>query len=185
LLAHFLGVAAPPEFVNRLSADQLKERTLNLVREVFLHASESASVVLIVENAHWIDPGSAAFLGHLAAGLRNHRLLLLLSTRPGFTAPWLAAPLVEAIRLESLDAGDVQGMVRSLRNPLYVKEILRQLQETGGVVVEDGPWPPSNRLRRIDAVLKQAEIIGLSRPAAAAGYSGVTNRWTTRTVGVT
>ncbi len=28
LLAHFLGVSAPPEFLSRLSGPQLKERTL-------------------------------------------------------------------------------------------------------------------------------------------------------------
>src|SRR6266566_1215154 len=36
LLAHFLGVSAPPEFLNRLSGPQLKERTFGAVRDVFL-----------------------------------------------------------------------------------------------------------------------------------------------------
>src|SRR5262249_58868529 len=55
LLAHFLGVSAPPEFLNRLSAPQLKEWTLNMLRDVFLRASEAGPLILIVENMHWVD----------------------------------------------------------------------------------------------------------------------------------
>ena len=157
LLAHFLGVSAPQEFLNRLSGPQLKERTFGALREVFLRASETAPLVLIVENLHWIDTASEEFLAHLAGGLPGQRVLLVLTTRPGYAAPWLAPPLAETITLEGLGAGDVRGMVRTLLtaedvseqlfkilaersegNPLYVEEILRQLQETSGILVEDG-----------------------------------------------
>src|SRR2546426_2040426 len=157
LLAHFLGVSAPPEFLNRLSGPQLKERTLGALRDVFLRASELAPLILIVENIHWIDTASEEFLAHLAARLPGHRVLLVLTTRPGYAAPWLAPPLAETITVEGLGAGDVRGMVRTLLaaeevsqqlfkilaeksegNPLYVEEILRQLQETGGIVVAGG-----------------------------------------------
>src|SRR5437870_8402029 len=157
LLAHFLGVTAPPEFLNRLSGSQLKERTLGVLRDVFLRASELAPLILIVENIHWIDTASEEFLAHLAARLPGHRVLLVLTTRPGYAAPWLAPPLAETITVEGLGAGDVRGMVRTLLaakeiseqlfkilaeksegNPLYVEEILRQLRETDGILVKDG-----------------------------------------------
>ena len=157
LLAHFLGVSAPPEFLARLSGPQLKERTLNVLRDLLLRASESTPLILIIENMHWVDAASEEFLAHLAAGLPRHHVLLVLTTRPGYAAPWLAPPLAETVTLEGLGEGDVRGMVRTLLaaeeiaerlfkilaeksegNPLYVEEILRQLQETGGVVVEGG-----------------------------------------------
>src|SRR3989441_7854892 len=59
LLAHFLGVSAPQEFLNRLTGPQLKERTLGALRDVVLRASESAPLVVIVENIHCVDPSSA------------------------------------------------------------------------------------------------------------------------------
>ncbi len=157
LLAHFLGVFAPPEFLGRLDPAQLKERTFRVVGAVLLGGSQAAPVVIVVENVHWLDASSEELLEHLARSLPAHRALLLLSTRPGFTAPWLAPPLAETIRLEGLDSGDVWGMIRALLgttglsealvemlfaksegNPLYLEEIVRQLQETGGLVVEDG-----------------------------------------------
>jgi len=156
LLAHFLGVSASQEFLYRQSAAQLKARTLDLLRDLFLRASESGPLALIVENVHWLDPSSEEFLAHLAAGLAHHRVLLVLSTRPGFAAPWLAPPLAETIRIEGLDPGEIEGMARSLLaservseqllgilvarsegNPLYVEEILHQLRETGGLRLED------------------------------------------------
>src|SRR6266700_690391 len=157
LLAHFLGVSAPQEFLNRLTGPQLKERTLGVLRDVFLRTSELAPLILIVENMHWVDSASEEFLAHLAGGLPGHSVLLVLTTRPGYAAPWLVPPLAETITLERLGGGDVRGIVRTLLaaeevseqlfkilaeksegNPLYVEEILRQLQETGGIVVENG-----------------------------------------------
>jgi class 3 adenylate cyclase/tetratricopeptide (TPR) repeat protein len=157
LLAHFLGASAPPEFLNRLSGPQLKERTLGTLRDVFLRMSESGPLILIVENMHWVDTASEEFLAHLAGGLPGHPILLVLTTRPGYAAPWLAPPLAETITVEGLGAGDVRGMVRTLLvaeevseplfkilaeksegNPLYVEEILRQLLETSGIIVEKG-----------------------------------------------
>ncbi|MGH7304275.1 MAG: adenylate/guanylate cyclase domain-containing protein, partial [Candidatus Rokuibacteriota bacterium] len=83
LLAHFLGVSAPPEFLNRLSGAQLKERTFGAVRDVFLRMSKQEPLILIVENMHWIDTASEDFLAHLAANLPGHRVLLVLTARPG------------------------------------------------------------------------------------------------------
>jgi class 3 adenylate cyclase/tetratricopeptide (TPR) repeat protein len=156
LLAHFMGVSAPPEFVSRLSAGELKDRTLAILRDLFLRASRSAPLVLLVENVHWMDASSADFIGSLAAGLAGHRILVLLSTRPGFV-PWANVPAMESISVERLDETHVERMARTLLatdrvspallellaeksegNPLYVEEILHQLQETGGIVVEDG-----------------------------------------------
>ncbi len=155
LLAHFLGVSAPPEYLNRLSSAQLKERTFAAVRDIFVRMSEEEPLILVVENMHWVDTASDEFLAHLALNLPGRRVLLVLTTRQGYSAPWLVPPLVETLTLEGLSAADVRGMVRTLLavdevseqlfkflsersegNPLYVEEILRQLQETGGLAVE-------------------------------------------------
>src|SRR5438309_4248430 len=156
LLAHFAGAFAPPEFVNSLSGAELKERTLAVLRDVFLRASRSAAIVLLIENVHWLDASSAEFLARLSVGLPGHRILLLLSTRPGFV-PLADLRIEETITLEALGTKEVEGMVRTILgietmsahlleilaekgegNPLYVEEILHQLLETAGVVIEGG-----------------------------------------------
>ena len=157
LLAHFLGVPTPDELLTRLGGAQVKERTLAMLRAVLLRASAEKPAVLVVENLHWADASSEEFLQSLAAEVPGHRFFLVLSTRPGLTASYLAPPLAETITLEGLGTDEVQAMIRRFLdtqevsaplvetllergegNPLYVEEMLRQLRETGGVVVEDG-----------------------------------------------
>ena len=156
LLAHFLGASAPAEFLARLSGAQLKGRTVELVGDLFLRASESFPALVIVENVHWADASSGELLAHLARHLAVHRFLLDPERAAGPAA--VAAPeATETISIEGLEGAETERMARSalgvdrvaepLRellvgkgagNPLYVEEILRQLQETGGLLVEDG-----------------------------------------------
>jgi class 3 adenylate cyclase/tetratricopeptide (TPR) repeat protein len=156
LLTHFLGASAPREFLERLSGKELKARTFGVLRDILLGAGRSTPLVLIVENAHWFDPSSEEFLAELMATLADHRVLLIVSARSGFSAPWLAPPRASTIVLERLHSADVQAMVRMLLeampseelcevlidksegNPLYVEEIVRELQESDGIVVGDG-----------------------------------------------
>jgi class 3 adenylate cyclase/tetratricopeptide (TPR) repeat protein len=157
LLAHFLGLSAPPELLARLSGAQLKERTHDLLRGVLFRASEDQPAVVIIENLHWLDPSSEDFLRDLVPKLAGQRILLVLSTRPGWDAPWLQPAVTARIDLPGLDARDVHGMVGTVLraervsdrllellqakgdgNPLYVEEILRALSETGRIVIEDG-----------------------------------------------
>jgi class 3 adenylate cyclase/tetratricopeptide (TPR) repeat protein len=156
LLAHFVGAMAPPEFVNRLSAAELKERTVAALAAVFLEASRKAPLILLIENVHWLDESSADFLSHLGPRLAGHRVLLLLSARPGLPSQ-LALPSSETVTIERLSGSEAAQMARTLLgtstisprlldilaekgegNPLYVEEILLQLRETGELVVEEG-----------------------------------------------
>src|SRR6185295_18710124 len=94
-------------------------------------------------------------------------MMLVLTTRPGGIPDWLP-PTTQVIALEALEAGNLRTMVQTLLgtpsvaeslfellmakgegNPLYVEEIIRQLQETEGVVVEDG----EARLRAADVTV--------------------------------
>ena len=157
LLTHFIGIPTSDELLTRLGGPQIKEQTLALLRAVLLGASAEKPTVLVVENLHWADASSAEFLQLLAAEVPGHRFLLVLSTRPGVIAPYLTAPGTETIALEGLGTVEVHAMIRkSLEarqvsaplvetllercegNPLYVEEMLQQLRETGGILVEDG-----------------------------------------------
>jgi tetratricopeptide (TPR) repeat protein len=168
LLAHFLGVPAPQPILNRLSGAQLKERTFGVLRDLFLRASREAPIVLVVENIHWLDPSSEEFVQYFMRALPGHRVLLVLSGRPGFAPPWLAALGADTITLQGLGDSEIRHMTRSLvhantlaaplvkilddkseGNPLYVEEILRELQETAGIVVEGG----EARLRSADVAV--------------------------------
>ncbi len=168
LLAHFLGVAAPEEFLARLGA-QLKVRTLALLCELLVRASAVEPLVVIVENVHWTDPSTEEFLRKLIPLVSAHPLLLVLTCRPEAVETW-ALPSVDRLHVAGLGTDEAAGMIAGLLgaervspsllevlvaksegNPLYVEEILRQLNETGGVLVEAG----EARLSRPDVAVPE------------------------------
>jgi class 3 adenylate cyclase/tetratricopeptide (TPR) repeat protein len=156
LLAHLVGVSAPAEFLNRLSGGELRERTFAAVRDVLLGASRLVPLVVLVENVHWLDASSADFVAHVARHLAGHRVLLLLSARPG-PLPWSELPGADTVTVSKLGTAEMEAMLRALLgadavspqllqlfsdkaegNPLYVEEIAHQLRETGSLLVEAG-----------------------------------------------
>jgi len=202
LLAHFLGVEAPAELLTRLGV-QLKERTHALLRDLFLRVSQRRPLVLVVENVHWVDPSSEEFFGPFIDAIFGHPVLLLLSSRPDFSLTTWPRSRVEMLQVEGLGREQAAEMAcavlgaervaselldvlvaKSEGNPLYVEEILRQLQETGGAVVTDGEARLGRadvavpetvhdiiaaRVDRVDEALKQtiqgAAVVGRQFPA--------------------
>src|SRR5262249_26196131 len=130
--------------------------TFAVLRQVFLASARHEPVLAIVENLHWIDATSLEFLASLAPQLASSHLLLVVTTRPGTATDWLPAG-TEAITIEGLSPAPVLDMtcallgcaqidetlldllrIKSEGNPLYMEEIVRQLQETGAIAVDDG-----------------------------------------------
>jgi predicted ATPase len=64
-------------------------------RAVFAALSRLASavqrrspVLVVVEDAHWIDPSTTELVGQMFADMASQRLFVLLTARPEFRAPW-------------------------------------------------------------------------------------------------
>jgi class 3 adenylate cyclase/tetratricopeptide (TPR) repeat protein len=170
LLHNFLGLSVPAEFLQRVQGALLRSRTNEVLHQLIFRESERAPVVVVIENVHWIDVSSEEFLKSLAEQVAQHAVLLVLTTRPGSPKEWLASSKAETIELEGLDPADLREMVRGLcggravseplfalllakgeGNPLYIEEIVRQLQETGGILLEDG----EARLRAADVTVPE------------------------------
>jgi predicted ATPase len=49
-------------------------------------------VLLVLEDAHWIDPTTLELMTRLADSISEARLLVLVTARPDFAAPWLTRP---------------------------------------------------------------------------------------------
>jgi class 3 adenylate cyclase/tetratricopeptide (TPR) repeat protein len=169
LLQHFLGVAVSPEFLLRVQGARLRDRTNEVLRSVIFREAARRPVVVIVENMQWVDESTQECLTRMAERVSDHRVLLALTTRPNTPLEWLPAT-AEILRLEGLDPDDLREMARALcgtravseplfqllmakgdGNPLYVEEIVKQLQETGGIVVDDG----EARLRAADVTVPE------------------------------
>ena len=129
-----------------LSPSQLRERILSTLVEQFLLLAEQKPLCMIVEDLHWLDPTSLELLGQLVESMAGHTVMMLLTTRDGFEAPWMSRRTTTFLKLVPLSPGDVADMVQSLfanreipeqfsriiarrtdGNPLFVEEVGRAL----------------------------------------------------------
>ncbi len=113
LLAELLGipseVQAPP-----LAPAILRERLLSILHGQFRAMTKSRPLCLVIEDLHWLDPTSRELLDRVIGDIVESRLLLVLTARDGFDAPWIRGRDTMVLQLKSLSPADVDGMVQSL-----------------------------------------------------------------------
>jgi hypothetical protein len=162
------------------------------VLSLLTDAASEAPVLLIADDAHWLDAPTAAVLAFVGRRLEADPVVLLAAIRDGFPTPLLAAGLPE-IELEPLDAAtsarlldahapDLAAASRSrvLReaagNPLALVELPRALRSTphGDSRALAGVLPLTDRLQRAFAA-RAAELPEMTRAAlvVAAANDGI------------
>ncbi|MEI7768757.1 MAG: AAA family ATPase [Chloroflexales bacterium] len=171
LLDLLLDLAAPESgFTRTLAPQDRKGAREALLVDLLIHAAqesraEGEALLLVLEDAHWLDPLSQELLLHLAQEATDVPLLLVLAARPAEAqslAPLLQLPHVTTVILEGLDEAELtalvqaklarlfpartstlpEGLVASLAaraqgNPFYVEELLNYLHDRG--VTPDDP----------------------------------------------
>ena len=86
-----------------LSPQRKKERTLEaLIRQLEGLAREQP-VVMVFEDAHWIDPTSRELLDFTVERVRSLPVLLIITFRPEFQPPWTGQPQVNMVMLNRLE----------------------------------------------------------------------------------
>ncbi|HKH43042.1 MAG TPA: protein kinase [Thermoanaerobaculia bacterium] len=71
-----------------LSPEAQRKKTLEALVQLFLQAAENQPGVLVVEDLHWLDPSTLAWIGELLEALGRTPLLLILTFRLEFQIPW-------------------------------------------------------------------------------------------------
>ena len=71
-------------------------------------AKASRPLLVVIEDAHWIDRTSEEFLTELVDDMPSVPVLLLATYRPGYNPPWLGKSFVTQIALRPLsrEAGE-------------------------------------------------------------------------------
>ena len=148
-----------------MKGDARNRRLRDLVRRLVQATNREPSVVL-VEDLQWIDPASAVFLETLVEAVPGSGGLVVATFRPEFRASWMSGSYYRQIPLtvlpqDALNAllDELLGPDRSLDglselisertggNPLYVEEIVRELDESGTL---DGDRGAYRMAREID-----------------------------------
>jgi predicted ATPase len=132
LLMPSSAAAAP---VAGLAPAQLMQATQALLLQWLRAASRRAPLLLVCEDVHWADASTLALLQRLIESLGGASLLLVLTTRPGFDAPWPDDALAEVIALERLPASAVREIVLDMARgrPLADSVVERIVEVAGGI----------------------------------------------------
>jgi class 3 adenylate cyclase/tetratricopeptide (TPR) repeat protein len=159
LLFDFLGVPDPGRPVPQMSAEARQRVLAEVVCRLTNAPSREKTLVLVIEDLHWVDEGSNAMLARLIDSIEDTRTLALVNYRPEYAPPWAGAPNFEQIALGPLRQEDTAELLRDLAgedpsldgldepihertqgNPFFIEEIIRELAESGHLEGERGSY---------------------------------------------
>ena len=133
-----------------LTPQQRRQRTFEALVSQIATLSRQNPVLMIFEDAHWSDPTSLELFSRIVDRIQTLRVLLVVTFRPEFNAPWIGQPHVSAITLSRLTRRELDTMIdRIVGNkllpatirqdivertdgiPLFVEEMTRAVLEAG------------------------------------------------------
>jgi predicted ATPase len=94
-----------------LTPQQRRQRTLEALIAQLETLARQSPVLMIFEDAHWIDPTSLEALGQVVDGVQTLRALLIVTFRPEFHPPWIGQPHATAMTINRLAQRDVSTMI--------------------------------------------------------------------------
>ena len=89
-----------------LIAQRTKERTLEALLRQLKGLAREQPVLMVLEDAHWIDPTSRELLDLTIERVRSLPVLLIITFRPEFQPRWTGQPQVTMLTLNRLDRRD-------------------------------------------------------------------------------
>ena len=86
-----------------LSPQRKKERTLEALIRQLEGLARQQPVIMVFEDAHWVDPTSREFLDLTIERVSNLPVPLIVTFRPEFQPAWTGQPQVTMLTLNRLD----------------------------------------------------------------------------------
>ena len=142
-----------------LSPQKQRDRTLEALLEQVKGLCAKRPILMVFEDAHWIDPTTQEALDLLVAAVASLPLLLLITHRPGYVPSWRGEAHVTNLtvtRLTQREGAALVARVRAGRTlpadvleqivakadgiPLFLEELTKAVLESS--VSETGPTPP-------------------------------------------
>jgi class 3 adenylate cyclase/tetratricopeptide (TPR) repeat protein len=143
----------------KLDPSQRRRQTLDALKRLLLRESQVQPLLLVVEDLHWIDSETQAWLDLLVESLPTARLLLLVNYRPEYGHGWGSKTYYQQVRLDALPTASAEELLKGLLgtgsglaelrrllmehtqgNPLFLEESVRALAETGALGGERGAY---------------------------------------------
>src|SRR5262249_1517760 len=130
-----------------LTPQQRRLKTLEALTAQMETLSRQKPVLMILEDAHWADPTSLEVFGRVVDRIRILRVLLLVTFRPEFDAPWVGRPYVAALIINRLAEHEAGAMIDRIVGNMLLSASIRQdiIERTGGIPLFVGQMPKGVR----------------------------------------
>jgi class 3 adenylate cyclase/tetratricopeptide (TPR) repeat protein len=134
----------------QMTPQQRKDETLNALIEQALGLAACEPVLMVLEDAHWIDPTTRELIGQTIDRIAGHPVLLLVTHRPEFEPEWARHPYATVLTVNRLSQRQGAEIVRAVPGgeslpgsivadivgrtdgvPLYLEELTRSIVEAG------------------------------------------------------
>src|SRR5262249_54738753 len=113
LIADLLSLSADASpSVQQLTHHQRKARTLAVLLGRITDLAARQPVLVLVEDAHWLDPTSVELLRDLVETISTLPVMLLITARPEFDPPWPFHAHMTVIALTRLGPEDAGLLAR-------------------------------------------------------------------------
>ena len=136
LLVDLVSIPLGPRYpVFEGTPERRKQKTIEALVELLLAASESRPLLLTIEDLHWIDPTTLEFLTVLIEQIQSVPILLVVTYRPEFNAPWTARPGLTQLTIGNLSPQQTADVVQRIAGgrTLPAEVVLHIVAKTGGV----------------------------------------------------
>jgi len=108
-----------------LSPEGKKDRMIETMIRIPLKGSEIRSLIMVIEDLHWMDKSSEEVLKYLLESISGERILLIFTYRPEFVHTWGGRSYHNQVNLNRLSNRESLNMVSHL---LGTDEIHRDLE---------------------------------------------------------
>jgi class 3 adenylate cyclase/tetratricopeptide (TPR) repeat protein len=118
-----------------LTPQERRQGTLDALVGQVAALSRQNPVLMIFEDAHWTDPTSLELFGRIVDRIPTLRVLLIVTFRPDFEAPWIGRPYVTALTINRLAEREIGTMIDRLIGNKPLSASVRQdiIERTDGI----------------------------------------------------
>ena len=97
-----------------LAPEERRQRTQEALTAQVVGLTRQRPALMIVEDAHWVDPTSLEVFGRTVDQIKTLPVLVIVTFRPEFNAPWAGRSLVTTLALNRLGEREAATIIASL-----------------------------------------------------------------------
>jgi tetratricopeptide (TPR) repeat protein len=159
LVFDFPGVPDPERPIPSLDPEVRQHRLFEAMKRLTHARSRREPGGILIEDLHWVDGASEAFVANLVEAVAGTRMLVIVTFRPQYDAAWMRKSYYQRLALPPLgpeaiaelladrlgtdpSVADLGERIRTRTggNPFFIEEIVQALVEAGSLAGTKGAY---------------------------------------------